>query len=624
VAICGPRLVALDRFITADEHKWATRSANYYYALRHGEYASTYQREHPGVTIMWAGAAGLLWCFPEYGVVGKAQASVGEYEGILAEHGCKMVDLLASARFCMVVAHTIVLLLAFLYARRTLGLVPAFLGVLFIAFNPFHVAHSRLLHLDGLLSSLLLLALLAFLSYLSGRRFSALVVSGIATGLAGLTKSPAVLLAPAVGLLALVALGQRLWGRQDTRPERLVWQALWPLLVWGCIAVAVLVLLWPAMWVDPVGTLTKMASSALAYAEEGHGGPVYFNGQVASDGNLGLALYHFYPTTYLWRSTPAILAGLLAATVTAVLRSKPLAQPIARRTVLGLMLFVLVFGVAMTLGEKKFDRYLLAAYPPLDLVAAAGWVALAHRLGQLRSPVLRWGTVPVLLSVAVVAQAAVTLGTAPYYLSYYNPLMGGSHKAPEVMMIGWGEGLDEAARYLNAKDEASELTVASWYRRPFASYFSGTSRRIPLGSELDEAQLQKVLGSDYVVVYIHQWQRQAPRQVLERLAPLTPEHVVTIDGLEYARIYRPPASAAPSSILFEADVEMLSTGRCTWLRWEVDNVRAVYVDGQGVVGHDEQLVCPSATMVHQLKVIHSDGSETVETVEVELVDAPQG
>jgi hypothetical protein len=41
------------------------------------------------------------------------------------------------------------------------------------------------------------------------------------------------------------------------------------------------------------------------------------------------------------------------------------------------------------------------------------------------------------------------LWTFPYYLSYYNPLMGGPRKAPQVMQIGWGEGLDQAGRYLD-------------------------------------------------------------------------------------------------------------------------------------------------------------------------------
>ncbi len=58
IAILVPRMVALDSFATADEGKWVARSANFYEAFASGNWAMTYQKEHPGVTIMWAGMAG--------------------------------------------------------------------------------------------------------------------------------------------------------------------------------------------------------------------------------------------------------------------------------------------------------------------------------------------------------------------------------------------------------------------------------------------------------------------------------------------------------------------------------------------------------------------------------------
>lgn len=53
-----------------------------------------------------------------------------------------------------------------------------------------------------------------------------------------------------------------------------------------------------------------------------------------------------------------------------------------------------------------------------------------------------------------------------------------------------------------------------------------------------EYDLKRFLSSDYVVIYIHQWQRDIPKTVLDYLEQITPEHSVWIDGLEYARIYR--------------------------------------------------------------------------------------
>jgi hypothetical protein len=115
--------------------------------------------------------------------------------------------------------------------------------------------------------------------------------------------------------------------------------------------------------------------------------------------------------------------------------------------------------------------------------------------------------------------------------------MGGSQKAPEVMMIGWGEGLDQAARYLNKKPGASSLKVMAWYPDGVFSYiFDGET----LGAEPEWEDTEATFfGSDYVVTYVHQWQRDLPfHEMLDYLRTQKPEFVVTINGIEYAQIYK--------------------------------------------------------------------------------------
>jgi 4-amino-4-deoxy-L-arabinose transferase-like glycosyltransferase len=116
---------------------------------------------------------------------------------------------------------------------------------------------------------------------------------------------------------------------------------------------------------------------AQVYAESGHASAVFFNGQALPDGNLGLRYFYFYPLTYLWRATPVALLGLLPAVGGFFTRRKPFEQERARLAVAGLALLVVVFTLVITLGEKKFDRYLLPVYPALDLIAGLGWFALA-------------------------------------------------------------------------------------------------------------------------------------------------------------------------------------------------------------------------------------------------------
>lgn len=538
-AIWVPRVSVLNQFVTVDEYKWAIRSANFYFALGERDFANTYQREHPGVTTMWAGTTGLLWLFPGYGDVGTGQISYDGYDSILKAYDHRPIDLLAASRFFMVLGNTIALMLAFLFARRLIGSLPAFVGFLLIALNPFHVAHSHLLHLDGMLSCFMLLSLLAFLSYLSGRRRFDLIVSGIAAGLSWLTKSPGFFLIPVIGLVTFIDLWNSLFVRKDSRLANSVWQCAWPLIVWVAVGVIVFVSLWPAMWTDPSGTFLQIFNSALNYADKGHARPEFFNGVIFSDGRLDISTY--YLITYLWRSTPVVLVGLLVTTVAFVARRGPLAQAETRRTIVAFVLFVVAFTISMTLGSKKSDRYLLPVYAPLDLVAATGWVAIANWLKKGFLSILKSHLTVLVLGSTIVLQAINIFQVYPYYLGYYNPLMGGSTKAHEVMAIGWGEGLDQAARYLNEKPDARELQVATWYLPSFSYFFLGKSRDIP--SHVSDELLLDLLDSDYAVVYIHQWQRQIPEPLLDLLARKMPEHSIWINGLEYVRIYKLSGSA---------------------------------------------------------------------------------
>jgi hypothetical protein len=543
------RVTALDRPVTVDEDRWATRAANFFSALDRGEFAKTFQKEHPGVTTMWAGAAGLLWHFPDYSPGNASQVDVPRYLDLLGEHGHTILQLLAAGRFFMVLATTVALALAYIYAQRLLGLVPAFIGFLLIAFDPFHVAHSRLLHLDGLLSSLLLLALLAFLTFGQERRVSALIVSGVAAGLSWLTKSPGLFLIPTVGLLSALDVWNNRSLRSLARLPALAWHFTWPLILWGLVAIVVFVVLWPAMWVDPLGTLSSLLAPTLSHASEGHPYPVFFNGQIYADGQVDTPA--FYPLSYVWRSTPVVLVGILIAAIGFVFRREPLNEPKVRRAVLGLVLFVVVFTILQNLGAKKFDRYLLPVFLPLDLMAAVGWVALARWLASGRFTPLRQHAASLLLVVLVAVQAIGTFWTFPYYLSYYNPLLGGGRKAPEVMTIGWGEGLDRAADYLNKEPNAHNLRVLTWYSESFDPYFVGTTGYILKQPDITGAQLEEALGWHYAVVYIHQWQRQMPKKLLDHLAQQTPVHSIWLNGLEYAQIYKlisvpePPVPSQP-------------------------------------------------------------------------------
>src|SRR5690606_26559385 len=134
-----PRVIGLDVFVTPDERKWLARSANFYEAASEGRWAETFQREHPGVTVMWAGTLGFLQRFPAYAEQAPGQFAwdVEHIEPWLKENTSHTpIELLAAGRWWIVLCIALGLALAFVPLRWLLGTYPALIGLLFVLLDP--------------------------------------------------------------------------------------------------------------------------------------------------------------------------------------------------------------------------------------------------------------------------------------------------------------------------------------------------------------------------------------------------------------------------------------------------------------------------------------------------------
>lgn len=538
-AILLPRGSALGRYVVVDEVDWLQASANFYQALKSGQLGNTYQLEHPAVTTMWAGALGFMRIFSgrleyKFGYVD----SINQLHTYLLKEGTSPLAVLVSARMFVVLLITAGLLCAYFLLWRLVGRWPATVAILLVALDPFYIGLSRLLHMDGLLATFFLVCVLAAAVYLFERRKTVyLLLAGAAAGLAGLTKSPAIFLLPYIGLLLLLGAW---WDRCDNEKARLDWGAmLKAVIIFGLTALLVLVLFWPAMWVAPVATFNKIIQGALYYAEQGHYSRLFFNGMVGNGADFPIT---FYPLTFLWRTTPIVVLGLVVFLLTVVFNWGMMGQKKVRQLALFLLLLALGFMLFMHMGAKKFDRYAVPAFLPLDILAGFGWFSLAQRLsgrGEKRHHIQNMASLIVILFL----QLAAAVSVFPYYLSFYNPIMGGGGKAPDVMMIGWGEGLDQAARYLNDIQSGGFSMVTSGYGiGPLSFYYNRQLLYQPnvlnMENEWGPQNAEKLGQSEYVVLYVNQWQRAYVQPLLDALDIIEPLHIVTINGIEYARLYR--------------------------------------------------------------------------------------
>jgi hypothetical protein len=132
---------------------------------------------------------------------------------------------------------------------------------------------------------------------------------------------------------------------------------------------------------------------------------------------------------------------------------------------------------------------------------------------------------------AVLILTLFTLSYHPYYLTYYNPLFLGWRWAPQTLLVGWGEGLDQAAGYLNQQPNAN---VAAWYEWLFPIFYRGRTEPV--------VPQENLITADHTVLYINQVQRDipSPNVIHYFRARRRPEYTVRLAGIDYAWVYPGP------------------------------------------------------------------------------------
>lgn len=99
----------------------------------------------------------------------------------------------------------------------------------------------------------------------------------------------------------------------------------------------------------------------------------------------------------------------------------------------------------------------------------------------------------------------------------------------------------------------------------------------------------------------------------------TPTSTPTATATPTATPTQTPTPTPHVDARFRADQLRINAGQCTYLRWDVDNVKGVYLDGAGRPGHSAEKVCPSQTRTYTLKVVRRDGFESFSLLTIEVV-----
>jgi 4-amino-4-deoxy-L-arabinose transferase-like glycosyltransferase len=546
-----PRVFSLGNTLTNDEaYHWHQRSMTFLNAISNTHFADTLLTSHPGVTTMWLGSIGLLLerTMLDVGVISPATSQWMRDEQ--TSRLMSAIDIHAPAdyeihlsllRLPLASTTALSIVISYFLLQRVTNLNVALIAAFLWATDPFLIAHSRVLHVDAVLTMLLLLATLTLLAafFNAGepinRPYLPLVImAGGTTGLAFLTKVPAVLIIP----IAMIVFGNWLWQQRYVLTTDQMRYIGFVAIVWGGTVLITFFALWPALWVAPWQTMSDMLTGAAGDGGEPH----KFNfllGKAFENEDPGIL---FYPVNLVGRTTPWTAIGLICVIVALIQRRSRLSS--IRGPLLMLFFASLLIIFALTFIPKKFDRYALPAVPLFHILAAGG---LYWLIGQLKN---RLRTISVFI--IVIAASVTLLIYHPYYLSYYSPLIGGGKNAANVVLVGWGEGLDLAADWLNAQPNIIEGAVAVWPHVTIQPYL-----------HTDTTGQSNVLSSEtnYLVVYVTQVQASFEDQHFGKFyRQCQPTHIVRIHGIDYAWIYEvdPPQRSGPIDVTFGDIVDLES------------------------------------------------------------------
>ncbi|PIT98005.1 MAG: hypothetical protein COT71_02995 [Candidatus Andersenbacteria bacterium CG10_big_fil_rev_8_21_14_0_10_54_11] len=481
-----PRLLDLNATRSPDEDRWMANTAGFTRKLANVQLRDLVQQPHPGITTQWLGALTIRF------------------------------DNWETRKLPVVIGNVLLIFAASYVFGQLWGKTTGFFTILALGFDPLLYAHTRVYAMDALLSLFAVVSLGLLLLWHQKKENRYLAAAGVTAAAAGLSKLPGFILAPFTILLLLQHTIAAAHGapQQTTKSEGRTRQLLSPLALYCVSFFAGIIIILPSFGLAPRSVIGSLAE-------------LFRSDEYQEKHQLGAG---YYVRSLIFFSAPLQAAGLMA--LAAAVRRKKL--PRRLMTQLGILaLFAALFWLQMSLGAKKGDRYILPVFAALDIISAAGIASSLTATGK-RNP--RQCTAAV-LALIVLWQIAIIWQLHPHNLAYVNPL---TRPWFGMRRHGWGEGLSLAADYLNAKPNAGQLKVASYYPNEFGAYFRG---------ETVPAHQHDTAGVDYVVLYRamlergpHAWETD----VVNRYLFQTPEHTIRLGGLDYLWIYRtPPQSQEP-------------------------------------------------------------------------------
>lgn len=241
----------LTKFETTDEHLWKYgRIGNYWEALKEHDWKKTYINDKPGVTIALFSGIGLLF-EPEP----ESQRVKDTLFTVFDTDRTERINLVF--RFPILLLATLSLPLFFWLIRKAFDSDwLALFSTMFIALNPILIGITQVINPDSFLWIFGGLSTFSYLAYLNTKEKKLLLMAGIFTGFALLSKYTAIIL---FVLYLLFLLSRIIFKNDDEKNDpdyKFLIKEIFNILLIFFISIAIFILFIPAIFVQP-SYLTK-------------------------------------------------------------------------------------------------------------------------------------------------------------------------------------------------------------------------------------------------------------------------------------------------------------------------------------------------------------------------------
>ena len=259
-------------FFNTDVWRWKARIYDFGSGVFGFDFAQTIQKYHPGVILMWLGAAAVKFYNLFYDIFVGSPPRDDAISTVFELHFAQ--------KFFIVLAIGAALSFVFCALRKRFGVKYAWIVFALLMLDPFYAGLTRAVHLEGLMSTFMLAS------------FTVIPYSAFFAGLAILTKTSALFLLPFTGIILFLKFWSRKWefGSSLKTALHIYWK-------WLLIIVLVFVAFWPAMWVTPIKALETLYKGIFTIGvEKGHQ-HIYFGYSVNDPG------FSFYPVVLAFKTS---------------------------------------------------------------------------------------------------------------------------------------------------------------------------------------------------------------------------------------------------------------------------------------------------------------------------------